>query len=807
MADEPMIWLSDGKPAPAAHGAMVTGRGYRISVLTDRLIRIEWDPQERFVDDKTQQVLNRSFPVPRFDVVRTDRGIELTTDSLRLRYDERMPSTAGLAITLLAGATDVHYTTWRPGQEYPQTLPGRGNLGSTVRTLDEIDGRIEVPPGILSTFGFGVLDDSESLILGDDGWIRPRDRSEESVDLYFFGYGRDFAAALRDFHALTGPIPLVPRFALGNWWSRYWAYDEQEYLSLMERFRREEVPLSVAVIDMDWHVVDVDPAIGTGWTGYTWNTDLFPDPQRFLTALHDQGLAVTLNLHPADGIRRHEAAYPDVAEALGIDPAGGLGIDFEVSSREFMTAYQEYVLGPLEQQGVDFWWIDWQSGAYSGMPGLDPLWMLNHTHFHSSARGGRRPLTFSRYTERGGHRYPVGFSGDTIVSWASLAFQPEFTATAANAGYTWWSHDVGGHMHGAHDVELAVRWLQFGVLSPINRLHSSANAFSSKEPWAYGEPAATIMRRYLRLRHRLIPMLYTAAWAAHRDNVSVVRPIYHDVPREGGAYRHPDQYLLGEHLLVVPITAPRERLSQLATASAWLPEGEWVDLITGTRYRGSREVLLTRALEEYPVLARAGAVVPLDVDPMSDASAAPARMELLVIPGAATSTLIEDDGSAQPEPATVRFTQNLERRGDGRADITLVASHTGAPISPRQMRVRILGVCAAESVSVDGGAILPAELLPVDPDTLAPAGLGVDLGEMALEDGFTLRVVGAKPSAPYDRDRLFAQLQRAEIDYDTKRLVWEAINDQESADAIAAMSLPQELRDAIAEQLAALTAW
>lgn len=802
-----MISLSDGKPAPAVDGASVTGRGYRITVLTDRLIRVEWDPQERFVDDKTQQVQGRSFPLPRFEVVRSERGIEITTDSLRLRYDERMPSTAGLAITLLAGATDVHYTTWRPGQEYPQTLPMRGNLGSTARTLDEIDGRIEVPPGILSTFGFGVLDDSESLILGEDGWIRPRDRTEESVDLYFFGYGRDFAAALRDFHALTGPIPLVPRFALGNWWSRYWAYDEDEYLALMKRFRDNDVPLSVAVIDMDWHVVDVDPAIGTGWTGYTWNTQLFPDPERFLAALRDRGLAVTLNLHPADGIRRHEAAYPDVAAAMGVDPERGLGIDFDVASREFMTAYQDHVLGPLEEQGVDFWWIDWQSGEHSTMAGLDPLWMLNHTHFHASARGGRRPLTFSRYTERGGHRYPVGFSGDTIVSWASLAFQPEFTATAANAGYTWWSHDIGGHMHGAHDVELAVRWLQFGVLSPINRLHSSSNPFSSKEPWAYGEPAATIMRRYLRLRHRLIPMLYTAAWAAHRDDVSIVRPLYHDAPYEGGAYRHPDQYLLGEHLVVVPITAPREPLSQLATVSAWLPEGDWVDLITGLRYHGAREALLTRGLDEYPVLARAGAVVPLDDDPMSPSDVAPQRLELRVIPGSATSTLVEDDGSAQPEPGIVSFTQTLEVRGDGRADITLVASHTGESMPGRQVSVRIPGVRSAESASLEGGAALPAELLPADQEALAPAGLGIHLGEVSFEDGFTLRILGAERSAAFDPNRVFAQLQSAEVDYEAKRLVWSVVAGQESVDAITAMKLPQELREAVAEQLGAVTAW
>lgn len=807
MPQNSMIALSDGMPAPAVDGATVSGPGYRISVLTDRLIRIEWDPQGRFVDARTQQVMNREFPLPRFDVARTARGIEITTRSLRLRYDEQAPSASGLAITLLDGASDVHYTTWRPGQEYPQALPLRGNLGSTARTLDEVDGRIDIPPGILSTFGFGTLDDSESLLLGEDGWIRPRERAAESTDLYFFGYGRDFAAALRDFHRLTGPIPLVPRFALGNWWSRYWAYDEDEYLALMQRFTDDGVPLSVAVIDMDWHLVDVDPSIGTGWTGYTWNTDLFPDPERFVGALHDQGLAVTLNLHPADGIRRHEAAYPAVADAMGLDPARGLGIDFDVSRREFMTAYQNHVLDPLEDQGVDFWWIDWQSGDLSDMPGLDPLWLLNHAHFHSSARNGRRPLTFSRYTERGGHRYPVGFSGDTIVSWASLQFQPEFTAAAANAGYTWWSHDIGGHMQGAHDVELAVRWLQFGVLSPINRLHSSTNPFSSKEPWAYGEPAATIMRRYLRLRHRLIPMLYTGAWNAHRDDVSIVRPLYHDVPQEGGAYRHPDQYLLGENLLVVPITAPRERLTKLATVSAWLPEGDWVDLITGLRYRGGGEAQLTRSLEEYPALARSGSVIPMDADPMSRADRAPAHLELVVIPGDGSSTLIEDDGSAEPRPGVLRFQQSIEVRSDGRADITVLATHSGAAMTARQVSVRIPGVRDIESASIGGDGVDAIRHRAADPETLTPRGLEIDLGEVMLDEGFTLHVLGAEPATPFDPERVFAQLQQAEIDYEAKRTAWEFVTGQVSADAVAALDLPKELRAAIDEIGRAVSAW
>ena len=143
------------------------------------------------------------------------------------------------------------------------------------------------------------------------------------------------------------------------------------------------------------------------------------------------------------------------------------------------------------------------------MAGIDPLWMLNHFHFLDSARDGKRPLTFSRYAGPGSHRYPVGFSGDTLITWASLDFQPYFTATASNIGYGWWSHDIGGHMFGGKDDELATRWVQLGVFSPILRLHSSLSPFNTKEPWRFGPEARAVMTEFLRLRHRLVPYLHT----------------------------------------------------------------------------------------------------------------------------------------------------------------------------------------------------------------------------------------------------------------------------------------------------------
>ena len=210
----------------------------------------------------------------------------------------------------------------------------------------------------------------------------------------------------------------------------------------------------------------------------------------------------------------------------------------------------------LEDDGVDFWWLDWQSGPHSRVAGIDPLWMLNHFHFLDSARDGRRPLTFSRYAGPGSHRYPVGFSGDTVISWASLAFQPYFTATASNIGYGWWSHDIGGHMFGGKDDELATRWVQLGVFSPILRLHSGANPFTAKEPWTFEPAARAVMTEHLRLRHRLVPYLHTMNHRAASEGRPLVEPLYHRWPSADEAYDQPNQFLFGSELVVAPLTTP-----------------------------------------------------------------------------------------------------------------------------------------------------------------------------------------------------------------------------------------------------------
>ena len=608
-----------------------TGNGYRIIFLTSRLVRMEYQEDNRFEDELTTCVRCRDFPEVEVACHRSAQGLELDTEHLHIVYNEGPFSSCGLSVSVKGGLT-VYHSTWRYGEKF-------ATLGGTARTLDEADGRIPMGDGVIAWQGFSVLDDSASMLLTDDGRFIPRQAS--GSDLYFFGYGHDYGQCMKDYHRLTGAVPMLPRYALGNWWSRYHEYTEESYLALMERFEQAGIPLSVAVIDMDWHLTDVP--YGSGWTGYTWNRDLFPEPRRFLEALRQRGMRTTLNLHPAGGVAPHEAAYERFCAAVGRDLQQKQIIDFDPADEEFMQAYFEHLHHPLEEDGVDFWWIDWQQGAVCSVEGLDPLWVLNERHYRDSQRHGERGLILSRYAGPGSHRCPVGFSGDTIMSWESLQFQPEFTATAANIGYPWWSHDIGGHMRGIRSDELSVRWLQFGVFSPIMRLHSSKMNFASKEPWAYGGEAEHIMTEYLRLRHRLIPYIYTAAERTHRLGEALVRPVYYRYPEAHEAYQVPNQYLFGQSLMVCPITQPMDQALQMACVTAWLPEGHWFDFETGQIYTGGRMLKIWRNLKEYPVLAQEGAIIPMADELRADKN--PAELTLRVYAGSdGHFDMYEDDG-------------------------------------------------------------------------------------------------------------------------------------------------------------------
>ena len=588
---------------------------------------MEWAADGKFEDHASFTFLNRHMPVPVFhskiSFQGTHRTLTLDTASVHLVYqigaDGERFSAENLSIDL-KNATEK--TTWRPG------MVDDGNLGGTTRTLDRVKGSdVPIEPGLLSRKGWTLIDDSQrplfdsadfSMSAGEESawpWVIQRPAGDR-LDWYFFGYGHTYRKALGDFVQVAGRIPLPPRYAFGTWWSRYWAYSDQELNELVQGYRSRNIPLDVFVIDMDWHLAfqgneQDQSGHRKGWSGYTWNRNLFPQPEMFLKGLHDEGLKVTLNMHPASGVQPFEEAYPEMAKAMGQDPKEQKYVPFKITDRRYVDNYFKILHHPLEKQGVDFWWLDWQQEPDTAVPGVNPTFWLNYLHFTDQEREGKRPLLFHRWGGLGNHRYQIGFSGDVFSGWDSLAFQPGFTAQAANVGYAYWSHDIGGHMPGKVDPELYTRWVQFGEFSPILRTHTTKNADAERRVWAYPEPYSDLMADAMRLRYKWIPYIYTEARRTYDTGVAFLRPLYYDWPEAPEAYHAANEYMFGDQVIAAPVVHPLDTATKLATETIWLPEGDWIEAPTGKHLHGPVGGERTFSLEQVPLYMHPGAIIPM----------------------------------------------------------------------------------------------------------------------------------------------------------------------------------------------------
>lgn len=770
--------LYDIRPA-ADPAAVVQGERYRFTVLTSRLIRIEWSEDGKFEDRPTRIALCRDFPVPQFTLTETADSLEIETEHLHLYYDKQPFSAGGLSV-LLKGMIKHKCDKWHYGMPQNCLFGKTTNLGGTCRTLDMVDGRCEPDDGLVDLHGFTVLRDAHESILGEDGWYRPTEHQSE--DLYFFGYLLDHAALMQDFTRLSGATPMIPRWALGNWWCRYHKYTEESYEALIRNFAEHNVPMAVSVVDMDWHITQPDPKYGDGWTGYTWNRDFFPDPPRFLKWLHDHGLHTALNVHPASGVRAFEDCYENAARAMGIDPATEQPVKFDVSDPKFMRTYLNEVLHPLEDEGVDFWWVDWQQLGGAEKAGYDALWMLNHYLYTDNARKGTYPLLLSRYGGLGSHRYPAGFSGDTKMTWESLDFQPEFTNKAANVAYGWWSHDIGGHKYGEWSDDMQVRWCQYGVFSPIYRPHSGWEEFFLKEPWNFPVGIENVIEDFMRLRHAMIPYLYTMNYRTHTTGLALCLPMYYVYPRltltqtslsqyesaEGTVYDKnvDNQYFFGTELMVCPITSPLDPGTQTASVQGLIPQGDWFDFFTGRHYRGKKMLRLYRPLEQYPVLAKAGAIVPLADDGCVNGAPLPGKLRVRVFAGAdGAFDLYEDDGMLRGTRSAVtplRFTW------DKTATFTVLPVEGDKTLVPQGRTVALELTGCEKPAAVKAGGKAVDWTYDEKTHTLAVAACGAE--------GLTVTVETTGALAENDwRAECLAALSRWQMKNTMKQVIFETV--------------------------------
>lgn len=723
------LWLTLGAAAAgnpkADPRAVVEAGNARFTVLTPQLIRMEWSEDGRFEDRATLTFVNRETPVPDFKVRDTKSRLTITTPALTLTYTKggKFSDKNLKAVFRLNGREVV----WTPGTEDPQNLMG------TTRTLDGCDGRKlgrePMEQGLLSRAGWSVVDDSGRHVLTPDGsawkeWVEARPAGDRQ-DLYLFAYGHDYKQALADFQLVAGRAPLPPKYTFGYWWSRYWQYSDNEFVDLVQKLKSVDIPIDVLIVDMDWHETwglrKKNPAKDEygqriGWTGYTWQKELFPSPANFLRWTENEQLKVALNLHPASGIQPYEDVYEPFTREYGWTEKGK-SVPFHIDEQKWADAYFKTVLNPMERQGVDFWWLDWQQNyLYPEVRGYrsTSLQWINELYYRETERKGLRGAGYSRWAGWGDHRHPIQFSGDAQANWEMLAFEVKLTAASGNAGCYYWAHDIGG-FRGDPNPELTVRWTQFGALSAALRVHSTKDARLDRRPWISGERETAAMRRMYHMRSELMPYVYSSVWQTHSTMVPLNRPMYIEYGGDERAYCNEQEFLFGDLLLAAPIASPGTGPDKVASQRVWFPgEDVWYDFFTHERFDGGRECEISKPLEEFPLYVRGGWVLPMQPYTPRPASTPLTTLVMRVYPSAGdadnTYTLYEDDGVTRDYEQGAYATTQLNYRRTGRVTTVTVRPTAGSyegQVVKRAYRLQLPAAGKIERAKVGGRSVKP----------------------------------------------------------------------------------------------------
>ena len=720
---------SGEKANPTADpGAVVTCGNARFTVLTPELLRIEYSPSGRFEDNATFTVINRRLSVPQFSTSDDGTYLYISTGSLNLKYrkgtDPRTvpASPANLTVSINNGGVS---TVWYPGKPDPLNLRG------TCRTLDGLTDssrRSELEHGLVSRSGWAVVDDSWSATRPDGGrsyalvddadmgyqWLSER-ADAQAMDVYLFGYGHNYKQAISDYTRISGSIPLPPDYVFGYWYSKYASYSADDYRQIMSDLQTNNIPTDVMILDMDWHWNGNASSMSEGrggWTGWSWNTNLIPDPRGLLSEMHSKHFKTALNLHPADGINRTES--PEYFSKMNSELSGKYlnsakdNISWSLDYRDFTRSFFNTIIRDHESEGVDFWWLDWQQYLTSPYTNsLSETFWCNHVFFNeASKRDNLRPVIFHRWGGFGSHRYQIGFSGDANISYEALGFEPYFTATASNVGYGYWGHDLGGHMYSTDELinnpNLVLRWIQFGVFTPIFRTHATSDSRIERRIWKF--PNFPTILSAVRLRYSLFPYIYTMAREAYDTGISICRPLYYEYPETEEAYSYEDEYFFGSDILVAPITTPAGA-DGMTQKEIWFPEGKWWSVSTNEMIEGPCKRTMSFTDAQIPYFFRQGAIIPYNPPSVMNVTERPDRLVLNAVYGSDGSfSLYEDDGDNadyDTNHATTLFTQTVS--GDKATYVIhpRQGSYAKAPQS-RSYEMHIYNSVAPHAVKVNG---------------------------------------------------------------------------------------------------------
>lgn len=508
----------DGMPSHVTEGSV------RVELLSGTLLRIETRGPKGFENRPSFTVQKRTgWDEVAFTQTRADGYVLIETDAYTVHLPENAKSADGVYVTAPDGGV-----LWRFDGDTDANLflPEPSDDLTSWYFCDS-------PRVIPSKQGYRV-----GTLLANNGW----DLDNQAQDVFVFLPGGSYRQFTADFVELTGRSEMLPLELLGFWDSRYYEYTDETALAQVDDYRERGYPIDVLVIDTDWRSAE-------SGAGYTVNRRDFPNMRKTLAALHDKDVSVVFNDHP--------------------EPTWGTDNLLDLPE----VVYRNYNLKKLLGMGLDYWWYDrnwWTSlkpvddalSIYTS--GMYAYYEITKAFYENAAKGGyaRRPAIMANVdgigngnleyaSELAAHRYSLQWTGDVGTSADDLADEL-FNAVygGVGMGLPYVSADLGGHTSEV-TPEMYMRWLQFGALSPIMRVHCTKPY--SRMPWLYGDAVENVAHTYVDMRYRLLPLFYALAHENYETGLPMLRRLDVDYPQYAQSARN-DEYLLGDSILVAPIT-------------------------------------------------------------------------------------------------------------------------------------------------------------------------------------------------------------------------------------------------------------
>lgn len=625
--------------------ATVLGQKFRITVLTESLVRLEYSETGEFEDRPSERVWYRNFPKPEFYFQTDGKYLEIKTRNFILTYQKdshfhanSFNPSANLKITVLETDKVWYY-------KHPEAR----NYTSPCGEFDKNDNLRRIK-GLFSTDGFTSIDDSNTMVFNADGTLGKRKGSQ--IDVYVFTYGTLFYRCLDEYYKITGYPALVPRYALGVWWYKDDTYNDYTLSSLLNNFQAKGVPISVLTLNNDWHLRKAanEPNIVNS---FTFDANNFKEPLKMINYLHNKKICLGLTINPNGNITKADSLYQMALKYVAADRKGQ--IPFNVFDNLFLDVYFKIFVHSLTNMNIDFFRIE-------STKDLNVRFYLNHYHsLDFKAINNKRSLLLTHDSYLAPHRYPVIATGESHISWETLRKMCEYNVNLANRGITWATHAYGGFAKGIEEAELYLRFIQLATFSSIFLLASARGKYYKKEPWKWDYHTFVVTREFMLQRQKLVPYLYTEGYKFTKKGFPLIEPIFYRYPElyDDEICRY--EYFFGSELFVSPILAPKEEIMKRSIHRFFLPSGIWYDIYTGKKFVGNKKYVLFYTDETYPVFASSGAIIPYGTNESINDVGNPTSLEINIFPGSSNNyTLYEDDGITEQYKKNFSFQTEIE---------------------------------------------------------------------------------------------------------------------------------------------------